>query len=97
MNIRECQQKETRSRGTTKLGKSIRKDFLNTSQSRRGEIRIDKRRSLELYNVVQMEGIKPSDDFFELVEKEKRGEINGDDIQRILRKKYTAKQDKDNQ
>lgn len=64
---------------------------MNTSQSRRGEIRIDKRRSLELYNVVQTEGIKPSDDFFELVEKEKRGEINGDDIQRILREKYTAK------
>ena len=34
--------------------------------------------------IVQMEGTKPSDDFFELVEKEKHGEITGDDIRRVL-------------
>jgi len=41
--------------------------------------------------IVQIDGIKPSDDFLELVEKEKRGEITGDDIRRILVKKYTVK------
>lgn len=41
--------------------------------------------------IVQIDGIKPSDDFLELVEKEKRGEITGDDIRRILCKKYTVK------
>lgn len=38
--------------------------------------------------IVQVDGIKPSDDFMELVEKEKRGEITTDDIRRILIKKY---------
>lgn len=45
--------------------------------------------------VVQTDGVKPSDDFLELVEKEKRGEITGDDIRRILCEKYTVKEDKD--
>ena len=40
--------------------------------------------------IVQTDGIKPSDDFLELVEKEKRGEITGEDIRHILNKKYTA-------
>lgn len=38
--------------------------------------------------LVQVEGTKPSDDFLELVEKEKRGEITISDIRRILREKY---------
>jgi hypothetical protein len=42
--------------------------------------------------IVQVEGIKPSDDFLELVEKEKRGELTNDDIRRILVKKYTVKE-----
>ncbi len=46
--------------------------------------------------VVQIDGIKPSDDFMELVEKEKRGEITGDDIRRVLYKKYKVKEGKIN-
>jgi hypothetical protein len=38
--------------------------------------------------IVQVDGIKPSDDFLALVEKEKRGEMTGDDIRRVLYKKY---------
>ena len=40
--------------------------------------------------IVQVEGIKPSDDFLELVEKEKRGEMTSDDIRNVLIKKYTV-------
>ena len=36
--------------------------------------------------IVQIDGIKPSDDFLELVEKEKRGEITGEDIRKVLYK-----------
>lgn len=43
--------------------------------------------------IVQVDGIKPSDDFLELVEKEKRGEITGEDIRRVLNKKYTVKEE----
>lgn len=43
--------------------------------------------------IVQIDGIKPSDDFMELVEKEKRGEITGEDIRRVLYKKYKVKED----
>jgi hypothetical protein len=43
--------------------------------------------------IVQVDGIKPSDDFLELVEKEKRGEMTGDDIRRVLDKKYIVKED----
>ena len=38
--------------------------------------------------IVQLDGIKPSDDFLELVDKEKKGEMTGDDIRRVLYKKY---------
>ena len=41
--------------------------------------------------LVQIDGIKPSDYFLELVEKEKKGEITGNDIRRILTQKYKAK------
>jgi hypothetical protein len=43
--------------------------------------------------IVQVDGIKPSDDFLDLVEKEKRGEMTGDDIRRVLDKKYIVKED----
>lgn len=43
--------------------------------------------------IVQMDGTKPSDDFLKLVEKEKRGEITGDDIRRVLYNKYKVKED----
>jgi len=39
--------------------------------------------------LVQVEGIKPSDDFLELVEKEKQGILTNDDIRDVLTKKYT--------
>lgn len=38
--------------------------------------------------VAQIDGIKPSDDFMELVVAEKRGEISGEDIRRALIQKY---------
>lgn len=40
--------------------------------------------------IVQVDGIKPSDDFLDLVEKEKRGEMTSEDIRRVLVKKYTV-------
>ena len=40
--------------------------------------------------IVQVEGIKPSQDFLELAEKEKRGELTNDDIRKVLVKKYTV-------
>ena len=40
--------------------------------------------------IVQVEGIRPSDDFLELVEKEKRGELTNEDIRQVLVKKYTV-------
>ena len=46
--------------------------------------------------VVQVDGIKPSDEFMELVEKEKRGEITGEDIRRVLVKKYKVKEESGN-
>lgn len=38
--------------------------------------------------VVQLDGLKPSDEFLELVEREKRGEITSKDIRKILDEKY---------
>ena len=46
--------------------------------------------------IVQVEGIKPSDEFLQLVEKEKKGQMTGEDIRRVLQKKYTVKESKDN-
>lgn len=46
--------------------------------------------------VVQLDGIKPSEDFLKLVEKEKKGEMTGDDIRRVLYKKYTVKEGGEN-
>lgn len=44
--------------------------------------------------IVQIDGIKPSDDFLELVEKEKRGEITGEDIRKVLYKKIQGNREK---
>lgn len=41
--------------------------------------------------IVQLDGIKPSDDFMALVEKEKRDELTGEDIRQALYKKYMGK------
>jgi hypothetical protein len=40
--------------------------------------------------IVQIDGIKPSDDFLRLVEMEKRGEITVADIRKVLDQKYTV-------
>lgn len=47
--------------------------------------------------IVQVDGIKPSDDFLELVEKEKSGEMTGDDIRRVLYEKYKVKEGENNE
>ena len=46
--------------------------------------------------IVQVDGIKPSEEFLELVEKEKKGEMTGDDIRRVLYNKYKVKEDEVN-
>lgn len=46
--------------------------------------------------IVQIDGIKPSDEFLELVEKEKKGELTGDDIRHVLYNKYKVKEDEEN-
>jgi hypothetical protein len=43
--------------------------------------------------IVQVDGIKPSDEFLELVEKEKRGEITNEDIRKALYQKYKVKEE----
>lgn len=43
--------------------------------------------------IVQVDGIKPSDEFLKLVEKEKKGEITSEDIRKVLYKKYKMKQE----
>jgi len=45
--------------------------------------------------IVQVDGIKPSDELLKLAEKEKRGEITNEDIRRILKHKYTMVEEKD--
>ena len=42
--------------------------------------------------IVQVDGIKPSAEFLELAEKEKNGEMTGDDIRRVLDKKYVVRE-----
>ena len=44
--------------------------------------------------IVQVDGIKPSDEFLELVEKEKRGEVTNEDIRKALYQKYKVKEEK---
>jgi len=44
--------------------------------------------------IVQVDGIKPSDELLELIEKEKRGEITNKDISRFLKQSYTVKEEK---
>lgn len=40
--------------------------------------------------IVQLDGIKPSDEFLELVERQKRGEITNEDIRAELFRKYAV-------
>ena len=43
--------------------------------------------------LIQVDGLTPSDEFLELVEREKRGEITTDDMKKALDAKYRMKGD----
>lgn len=40
--------------------------------------------------MIKVDGLEPSKEYLELIEKEKRGEITTDDIRKVLDKKYRA-------
>lgn len=42
--------------------------------------------------IIKVDGLEPSPDFLELVEKEIKGEITTDDIRRVLDQKYKMKE-----
>lgn len=44
--------------------------------------------------IIKVDGLHPSEEFLELVEKEKRGEISDQDIKNYLDKKYKIKAQK---
>ena len=44
--------------------------------------------------LVQIDGIKPSDEFLKLVEQEIKGEITDNDIEKFLYEKYAVKANK---
>jgi hypothetical protein len=41
--------------------------------------------------MIRVDGLEPTPDFLELVEREKRGEMTREDIKRVLDTKYRAK------
>lgn len=41
--------------------------------------------------IIKVDGLEPSKEFLELVEKEKRGEITKDDMLKVLDQKYKVK------
>lgn len=41
--------------------------------------------------LIQVDGLEPSPEFRELIEKEKKGEMTTADMKRVLDKKYTLK------
>ena len=41
--------------------------------------------------MIKIDGLNPSKEYLELVEKEKKGEMTTDDIRKVLDKKYRAK------
>jgi len=43
--------------------------------------------------LIQIDGLTPSEEFLELVEKEKRGEITTEDMRKILDSKYKMQGD----
>lgn len=47
--------------------------------------------------LAKIDGIEPSDYFLELVEREKRGEINTEDIRRLLREQYNENKKSENE
>jgi hypothetical protein len=46
--------------------------------------------------IIKVDGLEPSKEFLELVEKEKRGEITDKDIIKYLDEKYKMKSEKEN-
>ncbi len=46
--------------------------------------------------LAQIDGVKVPDDFLELIEREKRGELTIDDIRRILYERYAVKEEGNN-
>ena len=46
--------------------------------------------------IIQVDGLTPSDDFLELVEKEKNGSITTADMKEVLDKKYKVKESDQN-
>ncbi len=42
--------------------------------------------------MIKVDGLEPSKELLELVEKEKRGEVTTEEMRRILRKKYNMKE-----
>lgn len=46
--------------------------------------------------IIKVDGLEPSKEFLELVEKEKRGEITDNDIKDVLDKKYKMKGESNN-
>jgi hypothetical protein len=45
--------------------------------------------------MIKVDGLEPTPDFLELVEREKRGEMTRDDIKKVLDAKYRMKTAKD--
>ncbi len=43
--------------------------------------------------LAQIDGVQLPDDFLELVEREKRGELTTDDMRRVLLEKYSVKEE----
>jgi len=46
--------------------------------------------------MIKIDGLEPSSEFLELIEKEKKGEITTADMKKILDKKYSAVGDQNN-
>ena len=46
--------------------------------------------------MIRVDGLEPTEEFKEYIEKEKRGEVTMDDIKQYLDKKYKVKEDKVN-
>ena len=44
---------------------------------------------------LKVDGLEPSEEFLELVEKEKRGELTKEDIKKTLDKKYKMKEERE--
>lgn len=65
--------------------KDVRKEIFTPEEIAESDLRVSK------YPIgsIRIDGITPSDEFLEFAEKEKRGEITDDDIQRIFNKKHT--------